>query len=704
MDTNLKQGKKIRAFIYRVITFCALFTTLATLVIGREAFQNLQQEGYGTFTGNIYYLTEFREYMSELYTQAAIGLCGIADDMGYPFSGNYSTQASAQARENFGELATMGGNDLIYYIAYVENFSMTKSMYIQNITYPLFSEHDNHLLLPEDTKLCAYWSGPEVSLQFFDQTDASVYALPQQYYKEQYIPNPNVAPNIRIIIAVKDNGTYESYYLNQLNNKAKGYARILWTTLISSIVFLFFAPLCLLTGKAATAAKKAYAKKMLKLPFELKLLPLIILGVICFKLHLWHFNGAILWRITASKHLYLYPIFALLLYLFRTSFREYQASSLRNSFLFGIGCYISRFFTRVVWKRKAFLLHFCGILSSFIMIVSGIRLIQDYEWRLSFSSFRVSKETFCFQFTQGSVLIAFGVLLFIVNLLLYKFVRDTGALTDKIALIQAGQESEPLALSKHSLLKEAGDALNNIESGIETAIEERNHSNQMRVELITNVSHDLKTPLTSIINYADLLCEEQLSAPASEYAQALREKSYRLKNMVQDVFEISKATSGNLPVELAELNLGKLVQQTLADMDERIQKSSLALKTYIAEEPLLILADGEKLYRVFQNLLVNALQYSLENSRIHVYVYSEDGHACAKIKNTSKQELDFDTGKIVERFVRADASRTTEGSGLGLSIAQSFTEACGGTFYVETDADMFTAHVRFPLVSSTDYA
>ena len=114
MDTNLKQSKKIRAFVYRVVTFCALFTTLATLVIGREAFQNLKQEGQGTLTGELFYLTEFREYMSELYTQAAIGLCGIADDMGYPFSGSYSTQASSLAREKFLELAETCGNDLLY--------------------------------------------------------------------------------------------------------------------------------------------------------------------------------------------------------------------------------------------------------------------------------------------------------------------------------------------------------------------------------------------------------------------------------------------------------------------------------------------------------------------------------------------------------------------------------------------------------------
>ena len=254
MDTNLKQSKKIRAFLYRVITFCAFFTLMATIVLGREAFQNLKREGYKTLTGNIYYLTDFREYISKLYTQSAIALCGIADDMGHPFSGAYSKQASADAKNAFEKAAAQSENDLIYYITYVDSYTATKTMFIENVTYPLFSEYDNHLLLPEEALLCAYWDGPQGTLFFFDKENASFTALPQMYYTERYVPNPKTSPNICIMIALRDNGTYESYYLKQLDNKAKGYANILWMALISGIVFLLFAPLCLFTGKAATAA------------------------------------------------------------------------------------------------------------------------------------------------------------------------------------------------------------------------------------------------------------------------------------------------------------------------------------------------------------------------------------------------------------------------------------------------------------------
>jgi len=169
--------------------------------------------------------------------------------------------------------------------------------------------------------------------------------------------------------------------------------------------------------------------------------------------------------------------------------------------------------------------------------------------------------------------------------------------------------------------------------------------------------------------------------------------------MVQDVFELSKATSGNLSIEKKRLDLTKLIYQTLADMDERIQESTLTFKTNICAPPLMIEADGEKLYRIFQNLIVNALQYSLENSRVYIEVEKQEKNACVRIKNISRQELDFDPKEIVERFVRADASRTSEGSGLGLSIVQSFTEACGGTFSIDLNADLFTALVSFPLSS-----
>ncbi|MEG0597019.1 MAG: HAMP domain-containing sensor histidine kinase [Oscillospiraceae bacterium] len=212
------------------------------------------------------------------------------------------------------------------------------------------------------------------------------------------------------------------------------------------------------------------------------------------------------------------------------------------------------------------------------------------------------------------------------------------------------------------------------------------------------MSNYFKTPLTAIISYIELLMrQEDLSPEVLDYVRILDEKSQKLKTMVLDVFEVSKAAAGQLPVIIEELEFGKLLRQTLADMGERIEESGLVLKTEFPEDAIRICADGDRLYRVFQNLLQNALTYSLTGSRVFVTLTRENKIATAVIKNTSKSELasgiDF-----TQRFVRGDGSRTDGGSGLGLSIAKSFTEACGGSFVVEVDADLFTARVSFPVV------
>ena len=278
--------------------------------------------------------------------------------------------------------------------------------------------------------------------------------------------------------------------------------------------------------------------------------------------------------------------------------------------------------------------------------------------------------------------------------------NDMGMLLDQISEVRAGNFDSPLLMPADPDLNSAAQNLTNIQNNINTAVENQIKSERMKIELITNVSHDIKTPLTSIIGYVDLLRQEQdLPEHAKDYILILSKKSERLKNMVQDIFDLSKAASGNIDLQMDTLDLGKLLRQTLADMDESILESDLSFKIKIPEEPVFIVADGRKLYRVFQNLIKNALQYSLEGSRVYVKLHCQDGMGVAEIKNTSKFEIDTENIDLTERFVRGDASRSTEGSGLGLSIAKSFTEACRGTFDVSADSDLFCARVSFPLIS-----
>jgi nitrogen-specific signal transduction histidine kinase len=279
----------------------------------------------------------------------------------------------------------------------------------------------------------------------------------------------------------------------------------------------------------------------------------------------------------------------------------------------------------------------------------------------------------------------------------HRFISDTGKIISQINRIKSGDLTTRLNLDDHSDLQEYAENLNSIQSGMSKALEERLASERLKVDLITNVSHDLKTPLTSIISYIDLLKKEELPKQAMEYTEVLSRKADRLKTMIQDIFIVSKAASGNMVVEKELLDLGRLVGQTIADMQEKIDASGLKFRVRHSEEPLLIRSDGQKLYRVLQNLIDNALCYSLKGSRVHIRSWSENNSALVEIKNTSNIELDFTPQEIVERFVRGDASRSGDGSGLGLSIAQTFTEACGGSFNISIDYDDFKVRLAFPL-------
>lgn len=235
-----------------------------------------------------------------------------------------------------------------------------------------------------------------------------------------------------------------------------------------------------------------------------------------------------------------------------------------------------------------------------------------------------------------------------------------------------------------------------INKGFNESLEEQMRAERMKIALVTNVSHDLKTPLTSIISYVDLLTkEENLSETASDYVKILVEKSNRLKNIVSDLFDLAKSVSGDINLDLESLDLKKLIEQTIADMDDEICKSGLQVKIKLTEKPVNIISDGKKLYRIFQNVMDNALKYSLNGTRIYVELENINGKAIASIKNIAGYEMDFTAEEILQRFTRGDKSRTTEGSGLGLSIAESFTNVCGGEFKVDIEGDLFKVTISF---------
>lgn len=240
--------------------------------------------------------------------------------------------------------------------------------------------------------------------------------------------------------------------------------------------------------------------------------------------------------------------------------------------------------------------------------------------------------------------------------------------------------------------------INSLGDGMQAAVQNEIRAERMKTELITNVSHDLKTPLTSILSYSDLLCQMELTPEeANDYAKIIHQKGLRLKNLTSDLFDISKVRSGVEQMNCERLDAATLVRQALAEQEKAIQASGLALKVTLPEKELPIRADGRKMSRVLENLIGNCVKYSLHGTRVFISLAECDGRAVLEVKNTANYEMDFAPDEITERFVRGDAARSTEGSGLGLAIAKSYTEACGGTFEVEVDGDQFKVRISFPV-------
>ena len=221
---------------------------------------------------------------------------------------------------------------------------------------------------------------------------------------------------------------------------------------------------------------------------------------------------------------------------------------------------------------------------------------------------------------------------------------------------------------------------------------------RMKTELITNVSHDLKTPLTSIINYVDLLKRENPTDPKIQnYIAVLEDKAQRLKTLTEDVVEASKASTGNISLELTELNFVELIHQVIGEFEEKFQEKNLTLVVHFDEEEAMICADGRRLWRVLENVFGNVTKYAMENTRVYAEVNVQKPEVRFSLKNISSQPLNITAEELTERFVRGDVSRNTEGSGLGLSIAQSLTELQGGEFKVYVDGDLFKVTIIFKM-------
>ena len=237
-----------------------------------------------------------------------------------------------------------------------------------------------------------------------------------------------------------------------------------------------------------------------------------------------------------------------------------------------------------------------------------------------------------------------------------------------------------------------------IQSGFKVAVDEEVKSQKLKTDLISNMSHDLKTPLTAIITYVNLLKDERVTPEQRKaYIDILEQKSMRLKSLIEDLFEISKANSNNVTLNLEEVDIVSLLKEVSLELSDKIEESTIDFRWNLPDEKIVLPLDGQKTYRIFDNLLTNIIKYAMPNTRAYIDMKKEDGFVVISLKNVSAAELTFNPNEITERFARGDQSRNTEGSGLGMAIAKSFVELQNGKLFVEIEADLFRVSIRWPV-------
>lgn len=345
---------------------------------------------------------------------------------------------------------------------------------------------------------------------------------------------------------------------------------------------------------------------------------------------------------------------------------------------------ITYWFFHIGWKFVA------AVFTTFGDAVTALPL----TWKVAVAWFLVSCFYFANSYNSGSV--------FFLNCIIMVLLLSVASQLQKLKkggeqLANGNLEYKVDTARMFRTFRRHGNNLNSLSKGALIAMEQKIKSERLKTELITNVSHDIKTPLTSIINYVDLLKKEGLTGQAQDYLEVLDRQSRRLKKLTEDLVEASKASTGNISANLLPTDLCELVHQAVAEYEEKLEKSSLEVVISAKEEPVFGMVDGNLTWRILSNLLSNACKYSQTGTRVYVEISKKGSFAMISMKNISREQLNIAPDELMERFVRGDSSRSTEGSGLGLNIARSLVELQKGKFNLSIDGDLFKAFVQFPL-------
>lgn len=338
---------------------------------------------------------------------------------------------------------------------------------------------------------------------------------------------------------------------------------------------------------------------------------------------------------------------------------------------------------------------------------SGEQRIKIYVWIYILVEVLFLAYIYYYDMWDSLIVILFFALMWIIALFAVGRVSaDLKELREHIEKTREGDVDTEVKLQySSSIFNDLAAGINHISDGLKKAVEKSLKDERMKTELITNVSHDLKTPLTSIINYINLLKSEKMPTPEAEhYVEVLDSKAHRLSQLTVDLVEAAKATSGNIELNMMPISFDELVKQAFGEFEEKYEEKKLeAVITYPDKkdrEMYKVMADGRRLFRILDNVLQNAYKYALENTRVYIEIFNVDGQVKFVMKNISKAPLNISADELMERFTRGDSSRTTEGSGLGLSIAKDLTRLMGGSFDIELDGDLFKVIITFPQLKS----
>jgi signal transduction histidine kinase len=489
-------------------------------------------------------------------------------------------------------------------------------------------------------------------------------------------------------------------YVNKTLNADDRYSRAeYWINLgysmryviIAVTIFSFIASILLFVFLMCSAGRRRGKEEITpngldKIPFDILSAAILILALIVFVfLNAVHFSSTI---VTMTLVTVLLVVWVLLFLMLSMSFatRYKLGGWWKNTIVYRF----LKFIYKVVYK-----------------MISGIRYLLEHLsllWKAVLALFVLAIVEFfiimvtSYHFEMQLVMWLFGKAIF-VPVILFAIIQmdklQTGS--QKIASGDLDYRID----TRHLFwdFKRHGENLNNISVGMSKAVDERMKSERFKTELITNVSHDIKTPLTSIVNYVDLLKREEIQeGTIKKYVDVLDRQSSRLKKLIDDLVEASKASTGNLAVNSSRTEVGVLLAQTIGEYDERMQENDLELILYQPEQEVFIMADGRLLWRVFDNLMGNICKYSQPGTRVYLSLERVNGEAAITFKNISKHALNITSEELLERFVRGDSARTTEGSGLGLSIAKSLVELQGGKLDLVIDGDLFKVILRFNTV------